>query len=88
METVWLHINETVRVISGDTPCKDGNGRFTTVPVKALMFIYEVVDINASNFENWLFSTEVSLQNILLDFQKYTLKLLDLQNTTVITRKL
>ena len=29
-------IKGTVSVISSDPPCKDGNARFTTVPLKAL----------------------------------------------------
>ena len=31
----------TVSVITSDPPCKDGNVRFTTVPLKALFIIFE-----------------------------------------------
>ena len=35
-EVQLINLKEIVRVISSDPPCKDGNVRFTTVPLKAL----------------------------------------------------
>ena len=33
---LYFYLKETVSVISSAPPCKDGNTRFTTVPLKAL----------------------------------------------------
>ena len=35
-QTPWLRFKGTVSVISNDPPCKEGNVRFTTVPLKGL----------------------------------------------------
>ena len=32
----WWYLKGTVSVISSDSPCKYGNARFTTVPLRAL----------------------------------------------------
>ena len=37
MKIVYIHFKGSVRVVSGDPPCKDGTARyFTTLPLKAL----------------------------------------------------
>ena len=34
--TSYLYLNGSVSVISSEPPCKDGNARFTTIPLKSL----------------------------------------------------
>ena len=36
LQPLIVLVKRTVGVISSDPPCKDGNARFTTVPLKAL----------------------------------------------------
>ena len=44
-----MYVKGTVRLISIDPPCKEGNAQFTTVPFKALPDQYES-DIKVYNF--------------------------------------
>ena len=39
--TQKVDMKGTVSVITSDPPCKDGNVRFITVPLKALFIIFE-----------------------------------------------
>ena len=53
----------TVSVISSDPPCKDGNARFTTVPLEAFLIKYDYEsDINVFLSLKCLFSFAVSLR--------------------------
>ena len=51
-------------VILSGTPCKDGNVRFRTVPLKALSDELYGLEINVYDFEKFIvFNTVGSLQN-------------------------
>ena len=51
-----------------DPLCKDGHGRFTTVPFKALSDQAWIKYINVYNLQNWLIKIVVFLQNWLEHF--------------------
>ena len=70
--TKGVGLKGTVIVISNDPPCKDGNTRFTTEPLKALS---NQVWINVYNIDNWIFSTVVSILKWIIRYNNfYTLK--------------
>ena len=71
-------LKETICEILYDPPCKDGNARYTTVPLKAL---YEL-DINVFLSLNCIFSFAVSLQvtKVFLVYEKQR-KIFTLRNS-------
>ena len=56
-KTVWLK-GTALRVTLSDPPCKDGNTRFTTVPLKALsgqlIITYKCLTLKPDYFQLWV----------------------------------
>ena len=63
-------IKGTVRVILSDLSYKDGSVRFTTIPLKLCLIMYEY-NIIIYNFKNWLYSIVITLFNVYFRFKTY-----------------
>ena len=59
-----LHLKEAVSVILSDPPCKDGNARFTTVPLK--IFYSRKTYWNYQNFKTLGKPSKITMSSTLL----------------------